>query len=218
MNENDLYHFGEWIFPICRVKEDPKNSNNVSVEKIHGTGFFIGAEGFFLSALHVIGPKDIEFTDKTTWMAALPTIKVNQHLKYIPIKVLQVEAAPNKHDIAIGRTNYKTKPFFSARGQIEGYGFEDLHCFGYPERTSTLPESNLIKFNPRFLKGYITRRLDPGDPSIPGVCPPGYELNFSFPLGISGSPLFRSDRPYLGRCCAWFYRLFRLSLGKRRNR
>jgi hypothetical protein len=179
----ELLHLGEFIFPICEVRAEVPGE--LRVHHFHGTGFGIGDEGFFLSAQHVIAQADMA---SGALFAAL--LKVSKGTEWQPARIFQVEQCPGK-DVVIGKLERSVPKFFSSAND-DAYGWEDVHVFGYPESLkldSTTP--GLFQLKPKFLKGYVTRRLESED-VMSQVWAPAYELSFPIPLGVSGSPVFRT--------------------------
>jgi hypothetical protein len=193
---NELYFFSENVFPICKIER----SSETKEEKIihfHGTGFTIGTEGFFLSARHVINKDCLAACERGQSLIA-PLKEVGSRGRSWKIgNITEVETHPTS-DVAIGKIDYRPPGFFSSKNQV-AYGWEDVHVFGYPESRTRGRQTGDYEFNPHFLKGYVSRRLEIKDVPLRHYAP-AYELSFPIPLGVSGSPVFRTgpDHSLLG--------------------
>ncbi len=180
----EFYNFNEWIFPICELSV--KFNNTADIVRFHGSGFFIGNEGYFLSAKHVINTDDLLKETQSNIFSAFISSNVNIDSREMK-KIIAIEEHP-KYDICIGKINHNPSPFFDSIDQ-DAYGWEDAHCFGYPEDLN-INHEQLYTFSPQHLKGYITRRVSEND--LPGInVPPSHVLSFPIPKGVSGSPIFR---------------------------
>ncbi len=185
----EFVYFNDWVFPICEIKICHDSTPlEVQITHFHGTGFFIGNEGFFLSAKHVISCKDMKQASTGKDFAGILNGTVQDRKRKVPILVESLEEHPTL-DIVIGKTSHLPEPMFSSETQ-DAYGWEDIHCFGYPEGLVKNLEGLYI-FSPQFFKGYIVRRLCKDDlPSLD--LSPSYELNFPIPKGVSGAPIFKT--------------------------
>lgn len=182
----EFYNFGDYVFPICELYPNEAN-NKFKIRHFHGSGFFIGTEGYFLSAKHLINNEDFKTADsKTVFGAILQDVQDNR-LNRFTKNIMQIEEHP-EYDVVIGKIDHTPPGFFSSDNQ-DAYGWEDVHCFGYPENLNKNHEQ-LYTFGSQFLKGYIMRRVSQDDIPLLNI-PPSYELNFPIPKGVSGSPIFR---------------------------
>ena len=183
----DFYNFGDYIFPICELYLNEANKK-FKIKHFHGSGFFIGTKGYFLSAKHVISVGDFQnIKPKSVFGAILQNVEGNKRNRFTK-NILQLEEHP-KFDIVLGKIEHTPPGFFSSKNQ-DAYGWEDVHCFGYPEDLNKNHEQ-LYSFGSQFLKGYIMRRLS--EEELPYLnIPPSYELNFPIPKGVSGAPIFRT--------------------------
>jgi hypothetical protein len=183
-----FYHFGEFVFPVCEMGPAAATGES-QVLHFHGTGFTIGTEGYFLSARHVINEECLAGCPTGHSLAGL-VLPVDQHQRRWTVAQISAVEAHASSDVAIGKIAYTPPHFFSSRNQV-AYGWQDVHVFGYPAGRTRSFSSGLYEFNPHFLKGYVSRRLETKDVSLPHSAP-SYELNFPIPLGVSGSPVFRT--------------------------
>ncbi len=186
MSSNLLY-LGEFVFPICEFA--PADApNELSIVRFHGTGFMIGTDGYFLSARHVINEECLSRLSDQHVLAAIIKTTDNNERVWKPARITNVEDH-SSIDVVLGKIDHRPPPFFSSRRQV-AYGWEDVHTFGYPDTRTRNPRNGLFEFNPQFLKGYISRRVEATDPMV-APYGPSYELSFPIPLGVSGSPVFR---------------------------
>ena len=193
----DLYHFSEFVFPICELRRATP-ADDFSVHQFHGTGFAIGSSGYFLSAHHVIEQRSVVAAQGHGYIAALVTNVRDGKRRWEPVRVIEVERCQQK-DVVIGKLERPLPGFFTSRND-DAYGWEDVHVFGYPDSLkSDFQTSTRLQFTPKFLKGYVTRRLESSD-VLNAAWAPAYELSFPVPLGVSGSPVFRTgpDHSLLG--------------------
>ena len=194
-NSNSFYHFNEFVFPICELKPSLE-PGTFEIAHFLGTGFSIGDNGFFLSAAHVINSAVIDAASQENVIVAMTKRLNDGQRKWFPVKILKVESRKGR-DLVIGKLDASLPKFFSAENS-DAYGWEDVHVFGYPDSRKKGLDGN-FEFNPIFLKGYITRRLEAQHVSLP-TWTNSCELNFAIPLGVSGSPVFRqgSDHSLIG--------------------
>jgi hypothetical protein len=73
-------------------------------------------------------------------------------------------------------------------------GWTDAKMFGYPDELAG-PRTGIAGYqlDARYLKGYVTRSLAPGE--LFQVEAQALELSFPIPKGMSGSPLFAEPQP-----------------------
>lgn len=184
----EFVYFNDWVFPICEIKiRSGKNPVKLDISHFHGTGFFVGNEGYFLSAKHVINSLDMKSVSTEIDFAAILTVTEKDRTRRATVLIESLEEHPTL-DIVLGKTSHLPKPMFSSANQ-DAFGWEDVHCFGYPEDLIKNQEQLYI-FSPQFFKGYIVRRLS--KENLPSLdLSPSYELNFPIPKGVSGAPVFR---------------------------
>jgi hypothetical protein len=178
-----FYYFGEVVFPICEIEV---GRDELKIVHFQGTCFTIGTAGFFLSAKHVINEQCFAQCPAGHALIGLAKPVDSGGRRWTAAKITQIESHP-ACDVAIGKIDHAPPSFFTSHNQ-DAYGWEDVHVFGYPESRTRDRATGLYEFNPHFLKGYISRRLDRKDVPQYG---PSYELSFPIPLGVSGSPVFR---------------------------
>lgn len=196
MNSN-YYKFSDIVFPIVKIKID--SNNKAKYLHFLGSGFFIGNEGYFLTANHVLN-EDLISDLKNDEKIAIQIYNGNFQL----LKVDYVENNDDKLDVSLCQVNFvpKNKNFFSINKESEVYGWHDVHAQGYPGYlVEDIPKKGQL------LKGYISREINKGE--IVGSinnAPPSYALNFPIPKGMSGCPLFKTgaSHPLVGICIGSF--------------
>lgn len=176
-------YFTDYAFPICEFKL--KDDGSYKTTHFHGTGFFVGTEGYFLSAKHVINNQDLNNRNATVCFGVVLERNDNNRRPRFKVEIKQVEEH-EKYDIVLGKVDYKPPPLFKL---IENaYGWTDVLCFGFPETKSRKNES-MYTLRPQFLKGNVIGLLQEED--LPNLnIPSAYELSFPIPKGVSGGPLF----------------------------
>jgi len=177
-------YFTDYAFPICEIKLKEGGSSRKPTH-FHGTGFFIGTEGYFLSAKHVINNQDLNRCTSTVSYGIVLEKNDNDRRPRFAKDIKQLEEH-EKYDIVLGKVDHSPPPLFNS---IENTGgWSDVLCFGFPE-TKSRKNENIYTLRPQFLKGYVISQLQEED--LPNLSiPPAYELSFPIPKGISGGPVF----------------------------
>ncbi|MEA3221734.1 MAG: serine protease [Thermodesulfobacteriota bacterium] len=177
-------YFTDFAFPICEFKLKEDGLRRITTH-FHGTGFFIGTEGYFLSAKHVINNQDLNNCSSTVSYGVVLERNDNDRRPRFARDIKYVEEH-EKYDIVLGKVDYNPSPLFNSIGNA--YGWTDVLCFGYPE-TKSRKNEDMYTLCPQFLKGYVIGRLQEED--LPKLSiPPAYELSFPIPKGVSGGPVF----------------------------
>jgi Trypsin-like peptidase domain len=106
-----------------------------------------------------------------------------------------VEPHPDRRvDLALGRFGWVEgtgrsvaigRPF---AGWGLASGWTDVKIFGFPDELVGPTDFVAYRFDGRFLKGYVTRTLEPGEHFQ--VESRALELSFAIPKGMSGAPVF----------------------------
>jgi hypothetical protein len=187
-----LNYLADVVFPICLFSE--LETKQQCFKEYLGTGFFIGTKGYFITAKHVVPQEKVEKIEKKDSFLILPRKQVGLKTEYDPVRITAFEAAPNDIDLVVGKTDYKPGGFFDIGEEGESYGWENVMSYGYPASIYREAESGKPIFDPSFLKGYITRKLQQGKTlgTIKNI-PPGYALNYPIPQGMSGCPVFKDS-------------------------
>ncbi len=184
----------DYVVPVC---EFVRQGDVAILRRLEGTAFFIGKDGLFLTAAHVL--RSVEARRKETSDLVGLVVKDHADPKLSRLSVIQAyDYAPEPYDIAIGRTYFYSRSWFSAPPSKAIAGWQDVAALGYPE---TALNASPDKFNVhlRTLKGYVQRPIAENELPALGRHPSAYELNFPITAGMSGSPLFVADGPKANR-------------------
>lgn len=107
--------------------------------------------------------------------------------------VKEVEDGFDNHDFCLGRVDYRYNNYrFFKLPETEVLGLDDVISFGFPKYLFSNEEKTT--FIVQFQKGYVTRIVTPEFSNLmknPDFT--GYLVNFPFPLGMSGSPVYLSS-------------------------
>ena len=140
----------DYVFPIFNVEI---TGDGLRVTAFLGTGFFIGARGFALTAKHVMRPATtpaILMRDgDQTWCAF--AVKEEDPHPSEDVTVLRIEAA----------AGWQWKSIFALPGGWQGSGMS-YFLFGYPESAMLeLVENGMALMRPDLIysEGHIRRRL-----------------------------------------------------------
>lgn len=176
---------GELAAPIVRYR----NGDAKKPESFVGTATLIGA-GFFLTARHVLdGTLRTAPLDHDEWLGLIRLVPIHREEQYIQAinRIQDWEFHPDpRADLAIGRTNSSfRKPYYGIEPVSEGL---EVNCIGFPKDLHVAGASSQDSWvEGRFLKGHVTRRLQPG---AFGVTAPSVELSFVPTEGMSGAPIY----------------------------
>jgi hypothetical protein len=177
MREAGFFFPGEWIAPVIGSRGDPKDEPT-----FFGTATLIGGR-FFLSARHVM---EAARSADVVWLVTVEPDANQLHFWTVEV----TEGHPNSDwDIVVGRLHLDpgiAEPF---AGIAYAPPLTDVVCVGYPgEAVKKVEGGDFAALNnPRYLKGYVTRRLEPGEDFARG---PAWELSFPVLGGMSGSPVW----------------------------
>jgi len=165
------------IFAIFVIREP-----SLSIIQFRGTGFFVGPNGLFLTAQHVVD-KQLEVGESFSILARDPALN-----EFVAYRILSTEKHQGGFDLAIGTTEFKNTGWFPINHRNLPMG-QSFYTYGFPltERQRG-PEGYMhYTLNPRYFEGYMTREFMYEHPGYRET--PTYELNFPAPEGLSGSPL-----------------------------
>jgi hypothetical protein len=149
------------VFPLVDLTISETNGDTIKLNplssKLCGTGFFIGSEGFFLTAAHVVeGPHDGTLCGMFSQSGSWYTYNVIEYEKH------------EIHDIAIARFSIKPLGFVPSWLRVNRkltHAALDYHMWSYPNNIAEMMakiknKQGDISFLPEmvFYKGYIRRR------------------------------------------------------------
>jgi hypothetical protein len=196
---DDKYSYQHIVFPISiySLKED-----EVEFVRFLGSGFFIGNEGYFLTAKHVLNNsvfkelKEGEFIGIQFYNDGFRIFKVDEIEEYGEQRV----------DLAIGLVkDHKVEHphFFSIEKDNQPHILVDFQSYGYP--------NYLVKEIPtqgQVLKGYINRiSLKNDNIGTFENAPASYILSSAIPSGMSGSPIYTTNPVRLIGVCLGSYEI-----------
>ena len=104
-----LNYLAEIVFPICLFSE--LETKQQCFKEFLGTGFFIGTKGFFISARHVLPRDKVKNIEEKDSIQILPRMLVGEKTRFNPMRILELEAAPDDFDLVVGKTEYKPEVF-----------------------------------------------------------------------------------------------------------
>ncbi|MEQ1496524.1 MAG: serine protease [Novosphingobium sp.] len=160
------------------------------IRSLHGTAFFIGKSGLFLTARHVL-EQAAECGRKNSWEVGLCVKGDNGRSKGEEVAVFtSFEYAPAPYDVALGTACYKPDSPLSL-GLTEVSIWQEIAAIGYPTSASA-KVGDALWMNLRGQRGYVQRTTLPRDMPI-GDHPAGIELSFLIGPGMSGSPIFNTQ-------------------------
>ena len=181
----------DYIFPIATANAIPdivvqKIIGVQATKRILGSAFFIGNQGFALTANHVIRGSESE---RLIAMFSLPSGE------WQVFEITGYEAHPSE-DVAIIKIENNTwkSPFCISDSSI--HASTQYHLFGYPDDTTLeLIAHNQVLLRPDLVynEGYVRRRFTGDLPSIQGSS--FIELSEVAGTGVSGAPVIRGRTP-----------------------
>ncbi|MBP0118345.1 MAG: trypsin-like peptidase domain-containing protein [Candidatus Nitrotoga sp.] len=185
MNNGDLalrHFFETFIVPVCRFSEA---FGSASICEFFGTAFFINGNGVFLTASHVMDAanKSIKMSGDFIGLCPRP-IDGNVN---VACRITSFDKAKSPYDICVGivDANY---PTLLTLADVPVDTWQDVTSWGYPGTAQNRTAGEFWMYG-RGFKGYIHRLATTGQ--MPGVPhPDAFEISFSVPQGLSGSPLF----------------------------
>ncbi|WP_162180646.1 S1 family peptidase [Shewanella mangrovi] len=182
-HNGDETHPRETIFPIFRVDEQ-------NCCHLVGTGFFIGDDGVFVTAKHII-----EEIESKGGHVAIVHIKAGKwFLRNVAFSTLH-----HKADIAVVHLNRlynQTKDEYLSNDKLKiakspTRKGDSLFTYAYPKTTIAYEELPRINIVPSIYDGVITEEYPDGrDRMLPSAC---YQVDMLIHGGASGGPVFNSN-------------------------
>jgi hypothetical protein len=173
--DDQLLHATDLVLPVGGLVPG-ETSRTSKLREVCGTAFNIGADAY-LTAGHVWKQALTHPLQALGMMDDPQTGRINLH------KVTDAEVL-DAHDLAV----LEARPFGrSFRWTSEGFALQDgVHSFGYPHGFDPDSEAiNIRAFRGSIVGGSTIRELP--------ARPPGLEVSFPCPRGLSGAPLIRND-------------------------
>jgi S1-C subfamily serine protease len=174
-----------YIFPICRYEE---LDGLAHIREFYGTGFFVGVQGVFITATHVIDAADEGVKLRGGFVGLC--IRYADKPENLAVRIASIDAAPPPYDISVGKITANI-PSWLTLGQKPITVFQDVAAYGFPA-TAQNHSNHEFWMHGRGFRGYVHRPVASGD--LEGSPhPDAFELSFSMPQGLSGAPLFTYD-------------------------
>jgi hypothetical protein len=178
-----------FVVPVCRlyIAKDDGVDQYQAIELI-GTAFFIGSEGYLMTARHVI--------DELNQSGGTPIILLPLNGGLASYDITDTEIHPSE-DVAIIKTTVKPNSTSCVVSQNSEHSSCEYMLWGYPEhvakelsRTVPLPPSGVEPIGPELIyqKGYIRRRIS-RELHYPLIGKQFYEISEVAGSRCSGSPV-----------------------------
>ena len=178
------------VVPV--VLTERRRDGVVRIRELFGSAFFVD-ESTFLTARHVIEGAVARATETGLEFALCQKYDEGQSPINVASRIAGYEFAPPPHDVAIGRSMYKTTTMFTI-DPAPAHEWQDVATMGYPLSVVDWDMATPSMLGLRCHKGYIQRVIQAGELKI-GPAAPAYELSFNISRGLSGSPVFISRHP-----------------------
>jgi len=172
----------DYIVPVIRYS---RTAHGIEFSQLLGTAFFINEGGIFLSASHVFSD-GLKLCEREGGEIGLIMRDPERPQQRFLGKIAGWSCADEPSDVVVGITPHRAMSCFmvnSARIWL----WQDVFSLGYAESAVARGE-NFITPDVRGLKGHIVRKLPSGH-LLTKPHPEAYELSFSIPSCMSGSPL-----------------------------
>ncbi len=174
-----------YIAPVVRLDEQ---GDTIIFRRLLGTAFFINSGGAFLTAGHVIRDA-IADAEKHGGSVALSACKPGDRRYAYVGHIQDVSFAEEPYDIAVGYIAEALQSCFILGEGLKVWMWEDVYAVGYAESAVSRDGEN-VRPDVRGLKGYVVRKVPPGEHLANlGRHPAAFEVSFSIPHCMSGSPL-----------------------------
>lgn len=173
-----------YVTPICLY--EVLNGSAV-IRELIGTSFIVGSRGLLVSARHVFESARTNSLSKGLQVGIVAKANNGTDAASEIVPINDYEFAPAPYDIGVALTGYKCQSPLRLT-PLDVTEWAEIATLGYPLQAVSGPSEGL-NLNLRCHRGYIQRRIRPGDLKI-GNHPESFELNFLIGTGVSGAPLF----------------------------
>ncbi|MCP1289790.1 serine protease [Chromobacterium sp. S0633] len=169
----------DYVFPLATVE---KSGNDLSVKQVLGTAFFIGNQGFALTAKHVITGCESQ---------RICGMLVGDDNGWVGFDVIVRESHPTE-DVALIKLAGSSWRSFFRLSNTEEHASCKYRLFGYPDDTTQeMVQGGRVAIRPDLVynEGYIRRRYNGKLPSFQGTS--FFELSEVAGTGVSGAPVLK---------------------------
>lgn len=175
----------DYIVPVVRVVED---GERLEFGRLHGSAFFINSRGAFISAKHVFENAHDDAL-RTGGKVALSMRKRGDNNYRYAGHIQDISVANDPYDVVVGYIAEPSRSCFAPGDTRKVWAWTDVYTAGYAA-SAVSQDGDHVRPDTRSLKGYIVRKVPAGEfLAIVGPHPSAFEVSFSIPVGISGSPL-----------------------------
>jgi len=175
-----------FIFPLIRATK--KSAGYYEYGELIGTGFFIGARGYALTAGHVID----QLFDVLPKNGAVLAIFSDSDGNWHPYEIIEKEKHSSE-DVGIIKVNGDWWNSLLEIDIVPGHSGQEYHCWGYPrvvaKEVTKIQESGLERPELIFTQGYIRRRISRELEVVMYIGCQFYELSEIVGEGNSGGPV-----------------------------
>ncbi|CAG1004067.1 hypothetical protein BURK2_03262 [Burkholderiales bacterium] len=176
-----------YIVPVCRFDQ---SSGTALIRDFFGTAFFVGTDGVFLTARHVLddGTSAVEESAGFLGLCVRPPGAGGN----VACPITSMEAAEPPFDVSVG-TVEASFPSRLTVADVSVNVWREVASYGYPCTAQNRSNEEFWMYG-RGFRGYVHREVRVGQ--LPGnPHPHAFETSFSMPQGLSGGPLFVAASP-----------------------
>lgn len=181
----------DYIVPVVRLSE---RNRRPYIEAVHGTAFFVNANGAFVTARHVMVGADVEAKERGGRVALVMRRPGHDQYRYVG-EIMRVSFAEPPYDLAVGVVSQPSRSAFKLGEKVRTWVWDDVYSAGYPA-TATKVDVGRFTIDARGYKGYVLRSVLPGH-QLMHEHPAVIEVSFAIPKGLSGAPVvLRLGQPH----------------------